>query len=445
MLIALCNLTTMFYREGNFVSATNNYRGASPYNIYLLAAIMEQEGYEISIKDWTGKKFELQEITDELLGFDVIMMSANSWNWYPTACLIEKLRSVRDDQIFVVGGLQATLFGQKIVEEYPVDYAVRGEAEKSVIPLLRLIEKKGKPQEVPGLIYKENGEIRLNPVSPLMTPEEMSLLPLPLYEKLQESAYSCLSIESSRGCVNHCIYCSVPYQRSWRPLSAKTFVDRIEAYIPYLGKVSTGKFIFIDDSFIIDIKRAREIAAILRERQIDIKALWNSHVMELFEEEMLTELDPYTDSILVGAESFHEETLKKIGKYFKPEDILKGTEIAIKAGIDKKLLFSFIIGFPWQNKEIIIKEIDKIYSLVSTSSASALINWLVLNPGSRIWNEFYNKKKVPLRKYHTIYEEWKEEVFPLSATEVEEIKSYVKSLQNSITGGTYRLQYNVFR
>ncbi|MEQ8187462.1 MAG: radical SAM protein [Candidatus Eremiobacterota bacterium] len=442
MLIALCNMAPMEHKEGDFVPIKKpiTYRTPCPYNIYLLASIMEQGGYEISIKDWTGKNFEISDMIEELLSFDVIMISVNSWNWYTSACLMEKLRSVRDDQIFVVGGIQATLFGQKILEEYPVDYAVRGEAEKSVIPLLRLIEKKAKPEEVPGLVYKENGEIKLNPVSPLMTPEEISLLPVPLYEKLPEGTHRWLSIESSRGCVNRCSYCSVPYQKNWRPLSAKSFVNNIEAYIPYLVKVGTGKFLFIDDSFIIDVNRAREIAKRLREKQIDIKAIWNGHIMELREEEMLSELDPYTEAILVGAESFHEETLKKIGKHFKPEDILKGTEGAVKIGMGKKLLFSFIIGFPWQNKDMILEEIDKIYSLICRSGSCALINWLILSPGSPMWNEFYRKKQVSLRNYRKLYEAWKEEVFPLSDREVEEINSYIKSLQNTIPGGTYRFQ-----
>jgi radical SAM superfamily enzyme YgiQ (UPF0313 family) len=441
MHIAICTLApvknTLENEEEN--SLPVSFRLCCPYNIYLLAAIMEQGGYEIAIKDWNGKVYNPQEMFNELLNFDVIMFSTNSWNWHPIRCLIEKLRSMREDQIIVIGGLQATIFGQKITEEFPVNYVVRGEGEKSVIPLLRLIEKKGREDEVPGLVYKKNGEIHLNPMSPLMTPEEMALLPVPLYEKLQDKTYDWLSIESSRGCVNNCIYCAVPYKRNWRPLSAKAFVDHIEAYIPYLGKVSKGKFFFIDDSFIIDVNRAREIAGLLRKRKIDIKAIWHGHVMELFEREMLTELAPYTDIIIVGAESFHEETLKKIGKTFKPEDILKGTGIAVKAGISKKLLFSFIIGFPWQNKEIIIEEINQIYDLVSTTDACALINWLTLNPGSQIWNEFYGKKKVPLRDYGKLYDEWGEEASSLNSQEKEEINFYIRYLQNTIPCGKLTL------
>lgn len=443
MLITICTLPPMESQNGRYVPLKNTfaYRSSCPYNIYLLAAIMEQGGYDIAINDWNGKESAIEEIFDELLKFDVIMISSNSWNWQPTRWLIEKLRSVRDDQTLIVGGLQASLFGRKIIEEFPVDYVVRGEGEKSMIPLLRLIEKKGAPEDVPGLVFKDKGEIRFNDLSQLMTPEEMALLPVPLYEKLPENVYHWLSIESSRGCVNSCIYCSVPHKKSWRPLSAEAFVNRLETYIPFLGKVTTDKFLFIDDSFIIDVHRARDIAGLLKKRKIEIKAIWNSHIIELFEEDMLIEMEPYTEAILVGAESFQAETLHKIGKKFKPEDILKGTATAVKLGMGKKLIFSFIIGFPWQNKQAIIQEIDRIYDLVSSNDAFALINWLILNPGSRIWNEYYKGKNASLRDTGKLYDQWKKEVFPVNNEELQEINYYIKCLQDTLPGGAYRLQH----
>jgi len=45
----------------------------------------------------------------------------------------------------------------------------------------------------------------------------------------------------------------------------------------------------------------------------------------------------------------------------------------------------------------------------------------------------------------TILEEWKKEVFPLNNEEVEEINSYIKSLQDTILAGKYRLCHNKYR
>jgi len=442
MKIVLFSLAPMEKKEETYIPLKNTfvYRSSSPYNIYLLGAIIEQGGYEITIKDWLSETYELEEMPGELLNFDIIMISSNSLNWHPSRLLIEKLRSLRDDQIIIVGGLQATLFGRKIIEEFPVDYVIRGEGEKSVIPLMKLLEKKGKEDEVPGLIYKKNGDIIINPVSPLLTPEEIARLPVPLYDRLPAGTCNWLSIESSRGCVNHCIYCSVPYQKSWRAVKAEDFVKRIETFMPYLSRVISGKFLIIDDSFIIDIKRAREIAKILKEKRIEIQAIWNSHVIELFEKEMLIDLAPFTDSILIGAESFDEDTLKRIGKKFAPDDIVKGAHSAVNIGLGKKLIFSFIVGFPWQNKESILREIDKIYDLVITTGACAIINWLILNPGSRLWNEFYAKKKVALRDYGKLYDDWKKEVFPISREELQEMNFYISYLQSTIRDGVYRFQ-----
>ena len=442
MNIVICSLAPMENNDGTFTPLKNSfaYRSSCPYNIYLLASIMEKGGYEINIKDWYGNKNSIEEMFKELLDFDIIMISANSWNWHPSRWVIEKLRLARENQIIIIGGLQATLFGKKIIEEFPVDYVIRGEGEKSVIPLLRFIEKKEEVKNIPGLIYRKKGDICINPVSPLLTSEEMVDLPTPLYERLPEDAYYWLSIESSRGCINHCIYCSIPYQRSWRPLAPEKFVERIESYIPFLEKVITKKFLFIDDSFIIDINRAREIAGLLKKRKLKIKAIWNSLVQELFEKELIKEMAPYTDTVLVGAESFNEENLKKIGKKFSPEDIIKGTESALETGLSQKLLFSFIIGFPWQNKKDIIEEINKIYDLVYQKGVCATINWLILNPGSQIWRNFYGKKDFSLNDFKKIYEHWKKEIFPLTPQEVDEVNLYISYLQNTIPGGTYRFQ-----
>lgn len=439
MKIAICTFPTMIRNdEGKLVSIKSKYmyRTSSPYNIYLLAAIMEQGGYDVTIKDWISNDFDMEEAVDELLPFDIVMMSCPSWAWTPARFLMENLHS-RKDQIIILGGIHATLFSEEIIKEFPVDYIVCGEGEKSVLPLLRAIEEKISLKDVPGLVYKEKGEVSRNTPAPLLTGEEMDKLPLPLYEHLPPGSCKWLAIESSRGCVNNCIFCSDPYKKSWRALSAKAFVDRIESSVPYLSKVTSGDFLIIDDSFIINVKRAMEIAGELKKRNLEIKATWNAQVRELGNRDMLSALSPYTNGILMGAESFNEDTLKKIGKKISPHDILAAVKTAKELDIGEKLIFSFIIGFPWQTREMIIDEIDKIYDIVCLSGGMAIINWLLLTPGSQMWHEYHNKKDIPFNNYGNAWRDWHREFHPRYMSE---INFYISYLQSTLPDGFYRIQ-----
>jgi len=440
MKIAICTFPTMVKNEDNKPVPLEDkyiYRTSSPYNVYLLGAIMEKAGYEIDIKDWICNDFDIEEGLKELFDFHVVMMSCASWNWSPVRFLIEKLHSPEGGRIIVLGGIHATLFSEEIIREFPVDYIICGEGEKAIVPLLQAIEKKIDFRQVPGLVYKEKGEIRKNPPAPLITGEEMALLPLPLYDRLPSGACKWLAVESSRGCVNNCTFCSDPYKKFWRPVPAKTFVHRIEASLPYLPKVSKGEFLIIDDSFIININRAMEIAKELKERRLEIKAIWNGQIKELASKEMLRALKPYTEGILLGTESFHEETLKKIGKKFLPRDIMAGVEVAKELGMAEKLIFSFIIGFPWQNKKMIMDEIDMIYDLACNTGGMVIINWFLLTPGSQMWDEYHREKNIPFNNFGNLWREWHKELHP---EDIKEIILYITYLQTTIPGGFYRIQ-----
>lgn len=440
MLTAICTLPTTVKDTDNKIRQIESsylYRTSSPYNIYLLSAIMEQAGHDIVIKDWISHDFDIDVAIDELLEFDVVMISCPSWTWTPVTYLINHLRSNRNDQVIILGGIHATLFHEDIMNDFPIDYIIVGEGERAVVPLLKAIENKTSPSDIPGLAYRENGTIHKNPPLPLLTGEEMGRLPLPSYERLPPGACKWLAIESSRGCVNSCTFCSEPYKKSWRPLTAESFVDRMEALIPYLPRVSSGEFLILDDSFIINVKRARDIARLIKERNLDIKAVWNGHIKELFEKDMLSDLAPYTNGILLGTESFDQETLRKIGKKFSPEDITAGAEVAKDLGLSDKLIFSFIIGFPWQNKKMIFSEVDKIFDLVSSTGGIAIINWLLLTPGSQMWKEYHNKETIAFNNYENHWREWHRELHP---EDMNEIVMYISYLQAMLPKGSYQIQ-----
>ncbi|HNY11782.1 MAG TPA: radical SAM protein [Candidatus Wallbacteria bacterium] len=439
----ICTFPVMKFTDEKPVQIKNSFisRSSSPYNIYLLASIMENNGYEVDIKDWISLNCDVEEAAKELLEYDLVMISCLSWSWPPVIFIIDYLRKKRNDQIIVVGGVQASLFGVQILEEFEVDYAVCGEAERSIIPLIETIEKKGDPRRVPGLVYKENGAIIKNELASLLNPSEIGELPLPLYERLPKDSCNWLSIQSSRGCRNRCIYCSVPYHRSWRPLEPEKFVEKIIEYSPFLKRTLSGKFMIIDDNFTINPERSIAIAKLSKQKGVKFDAIWNAEVPDLYNSELLSKMAPFTDGILVGAESFDAETILKIGKGYKPEDIVAGALNAQKCGISNKLICSFIIGFPWQTKEMIIEEINQIYDLVNLADLNVIINWLTLSPGSRLWAEKF-KQPIKLREFSKQFRRMQENINILTNQDIEEIKMYIKLLQSNIENGYYRFQHH---
>jgi radical SAM superfamily enzyme YgiQ (UPF0313 family) len=91
------------------------------------------------------------------------------------------------------------------------DSAVLNEGER---PLLKLVENisQGKAlDDVPNLIYSDNGKIRANDI---MLPEHINSLPTPCFDGLPFDLYLnpeiVLPISSSRGCYwGKCAFCSV--------------------------------------------------------------------------------------------------------------------------------------------------------------------------------------------------------------------------------------------
>ncbi len=426
----ICAFPMMDTAGQNPVQFKNNLymKISTPYNIYLLAAIIEKAGYEIDIKDWIGSGCDIERSAKELLEYDMVMFSCISSSWPPAAWVIEYLRKIRRDQIIIVGGLQASLFGEQIVEEFSVDYAVYGEGETSIVPLIEMIDKNGDPRRIPGLIYKDNGKIVKNDPAELLSPSELAGLPLPLYDRLPPDSYHRLSIESSRGCPNSCIFCAIPHHRSWRPLTPEAFIDKIIDHLPYLKKTKSGKFLLTDDNFSVNKARAVNIARAARKRGAEFGLTWYAEVPALQNSELLLEMAPFTYEFSVGAESFDPETIKKIGKNFKPEDIVAGALNAQKCGMSDKLLFSFIIGFPWQTRETIIEDINRIYDLQTSTGVKVLINRLVVSPGSRLWAE-YVKQPVKLRTFSSQLGQARENINSLSKQDKVDIKLYIKALQ----------------
>lgn len=362
---------------------------------YLLASVLRQEGFEVSVVDLVCRESIGEEVVRLFESYDVVSFSCNSTNWSTCRLLISWTRKTYPDKILVLGGMHATLFGEEVLARCPeVDFLIRGEGERALPALLRAIGDANRLPDVPGLVCRIGGKTVSNPQVRLLSSSELDELPTPLYSQMPKGEYKTLAIESSRGCMGACTFCAIPYQRSWRPLSAEGFVDRVEALQPYLSAVETNHFSVIDDCFTIDSSRVFDILKGVEKRNLEFRATYDARVRDFLDETLVSELAPYTGGVLIGAESFLPETLKKIRKPVTESDILKCAANVEKCGLAEKTFFSFIIGFPWETKAQVQENLKKISDLAVNYGVRVYLQWHFLTPGSLIWREFYQQGKV---------------------------------------------------
>ncbi|EAT58997.1 B12-binding domain-containing radical SAM protein [Chlorobium ferrooxidans] len=354
----------------------------------LLAGVLESHDIDVTVVDLVCRASFEEKIAEELEAYDIIFLSSNSTNWPGCALLACWLKRRNPRVIIVLGGIHATLFAEDILRRYPIDYIIRGEGEKTLIPLLSAIRDGTGFERVPGLVIKTaSGNIIQNQIAELLTSQELDDLPLPLYDRLAEKQYRSLTIESSRGCFGNCAFCAVPFKKSWRPMSPERFVDKIELLESARAKTLYRYFTIVDDCFTSDNARAIAISKIISDRSLDFQATYDARVTDLLNEELLEAIAPYTKGVLVGAESFLPDTLLRIGKNISPESIEKCAKLVHKYGIAKDSVFSFIIGFPWETKQDIRENISRIAHLSLTWGIQIYLQWHLVTPGSRLWNK----------------------------------------------------------
>lgn len=113
----------------------------------------------------------------------------------------------------IMGGAFISLFGRELMEQYPfIDYIIVGEGENSLAALLDTLNRKGKIEDVAGLIYRKRGKICENLRAPLSrltcSAPDFDGLPLSIYKSYDDAHDLILPYIFTRGChSSRCTFC----------------------------------------------------------------------------------------------------------------------------------------------------------------------------------------------------------------------------------------------
>ena len=378
----------------------------------------------------------------EMIGFTALC------NSYPEALLIAKeCRGLAPLVPIIFGGPQATFVDVDTLQEFPwVDAIVRGEGERVILKLVRVIEEQSmhnfkpdtrcqqvntitlelaatnleegvsnlqlpmKKQEhrtsisgkvllalnsVPGVTYRaQDGRIVRNADEEYIS--NLDTLPLLNYDLVDFGeeyfkADMAVPLDVGRGCPYNCRYCSTSllWRRQFRIKSPERIVAEIKDLHQRFG---VKIFKLTHDLFTVNKEIAIQFARLLKETCPEVSWSCSARTTTM-DEEILEEFSTSKcQMIFYGIESGSRETLKYFKKNLDPTEALEVVRKTLQKKI--KVMTSFIVGAPEENEESVNQTLRLGLQCKVLGATSAHIHVLIPESGTEIYLE--NRDKLEL-------------------------------------------------
>jgi radical SAM superfamily enzyme YgiQ (UPF0313 family) len=319
----------------------------------------------------------------------------------------KKLKSSFPDVPFIWGGPHVHMVSDQTAEHRLVDLACYGEGEITIREFSKqLIESRKDFHKIPGVVFKENGQIYKTESFAYDNLDDLNFYPyeildLSLYKtKMQTNFY----YQTSRGCIHKCRFCNYNYQFKWRGKSSDKVVGEItriiEQFNPYELYISDG-------NFFADKRRVVEIITKIKESKIK-KFRWSAFCrfddLSTFSDETMKLMkDAGCVKLNLGGESGSDKILKYLNKGITSEQIVKGIEKCNRYGIVADV--SFIAGTPQETDEDLNKTINLILKIQRMHNDN-MVNGLFYYqpyPNTPLMEEISRVYNIPLPKD---LEEW---------------------------------------
>ncbi|MDI6737765.1 MAG: radical SAM protein [Nanoarchaeota archaeon] len=377
-------------------------------SIAQLAAVSREAGYTPHVLDLSVKKTEgvreriicaLRDLNPDYCG--ITFTTPLSSEADKVANLIKK---VSPSVITIAGGSHASSMPKDTLKSRNFDIAVMGEGE---ITLKEILLGK-RLQDIDGIAYYVNSKVFINKHRQLIS--NLDALPFPDYSIFNNRDYhtprlNCrknpvIAMETSRGCVYGCIYCSkCVFQRVFRAKSPKRTVDEMEHILSFGYK----EVHIWDDGFSTDIGRAKEICREIIRRKLDITwNIYNGLRVDRLDEELLNLLKKSgCYRISIGVESGNQKILDSINKGTKLQDIEQVFKLANQVGIET--IAFCMIGFPNETEQTMK---DTINFILRVKPSIAKLSILMPLPGTPIFDKWDKEGRI-------ISKEWSDYVFHL--------------------------------
>jgi radical SAM superfamily enzyme YgiQ (UPF0313 family) len=266
-------------------------------------------------------------------------------------------KSVYPKAKVVVGGPFASfVYEQFLAENDAVDFIVCYEGEYPMLDVARRIQHgKDSMHDVPGLVFRENGQLVVVKSRPRL--KNLDALPFPNRGLVKQQSYSDpFTISTARGCPSNCIFCSS--KAFWGKGCVSRTAENIVSEIQYLYNEypEMRTFHFADDTFLFDRQRVIRICDLLVRSGMNLRWGCLARVDEIDKELVVAMYAAGCNHVKFGIESGSDKVLSRLGKRIT----LRQIEDAAKLMHDIKIrtVGSVILGLPHDTIETMRETIN---------------------------------------------------------------------------------------
>lgn len=321
--------------------------------------------------------------------------------------IAEIIRKCNPNAKIVAGNSVASSIPQTLMEHTEVDVGIMGEADETIVELLKAYENKVDLKNIQGIFYKEDGDVKYNERRP--TQANLDLFGFPEWEIFDVEKYyrysdvntNCfvskrnvnwMPLNSGRGCPYRCTFCYITVRddkKRYRRYSKEAIIDEIKRLY---HKYDANFISFWDDLTFPNRRGVKNIVNSILE--LDFKISWNAPVRgDLFrkQDEDLVRLVKESGCIDLGfsLENADETILKAIDKHLELDRFIEQCHVLNKVGVTP--LTSVIFGYPQETPDSIRKTLD----VCEEAGVYPSVGFLLALPGTPVYKELRADGYIP--------------------------------------------------
>jgi anaerobic magnesium-protoporphyrin IX monomethyl ester cyclase len=413
MKVLLVNPPQLFY------PGSDPPAGNLPLGLMYVAAVLDKAGYKAEILDAFMTDSSFLKVGDTLeVGMpygkireeirkrkpDIVGVAV------PFTCQAENairvgniVKEIDPSILTAVGGPHVSAVPVEFLEEAKnIDIAVIGEGEYTMLDIAKFFEGTEKISDVQGIAYRKDGSIKQNALRPFI--KDLDALPYPAYHLVDMEQYlkpkkieyrsfkdRAISMITSRGCPFNCSFCSVHLHmgKRFRAHSVNYVINHIEYVV---NKFGVKTIFFEDDNLTFDLKRFEAICDKIIEKGIRFN--WetpNGIRADFLTLSLLKKMKKSgCQSMFFGIESGEQCILDNvIDKHLNLKEVVKVAKMCKDIGL--KTAAFYIIGFPGEKKENMLKTVEFALRLKRDFDVGMLLHVATPSLGTRLYQECKEK------------------------------------------------------